>query len=537
VREELEAAARGVKPLAERRSRQIELTREWPPLLDEGEAVQIANEDPEAIKRAVTRACSDDPSRCYARMGYLPPDDEIRSKARRVHGDIQRATMETLTAINALASGLAKMPGSKTIVFLSDGFVTQQIETTLRTVVGQAARAGARVYAIDVRGLNRGRGAGIIDQRTAEDPGGPMVQFDALEDGPNSLAVDTGGLMIRNENNIGRALETIATDSGRYYVLGYQPQDARFDGTFRAVDVRVRRPGLRVRARRGYLALEPSRLLVPAPITTTSRAAERAPAKEAEAEAAPAAAPPAVTETGTVASEPGAAMDRGVRLRPDAGRRIEELSAGELASADALAKRGWEAYQRGDVEAAIGPLAGAAARPDVRPWVLYTLGLSQAALGRAREAAASWERVREAAPDFSAVYIDLADTYVQLSDATRALDVLRDAERRWPRDPDVHNAIGVIHVRRGALDDAIEAFSRAAAAAPSEPLAYFNLGRAYELRFARGQRFVSSQRRWTSSDEDRRKAAEAYGKYLAIGGPYATQAAEALGRLEWAKKP
>ena len=537
VREELAAAARGVKPLAERRSRLIELTREWPPLLDEGEAIQIANEDPEAIKRAVTRACSDDPSRCYARMGYIPPDDEIRSKARRLHGDIQRSTMETLTAINALASGLAKMPGAKTIAFLSDGFVTQQLDTTLRSVVGQAGRAGARIYAIDVRGLNRGRGAGIIDQRTAEDPGGPAVQFDLQEDGPNSLAVDTGGMMIRNENNIGRALDTIAQDTARYYVLGYQPQRAAFDGTFRAIEVRVKRPGLRVRARRGYLALEPSRLLTAQPVTTTARAADRAPAKEAEPEAAAAVAPPAVTDTGTVASEPGAATDRGVRLRPDAGKRIEELSAGEMASADALARRGWEAYQRGDVEAAIGPLGEASAKPDVRPWVLYTLGLSQAALGRAREAAASWERVRQAAPEFSAVYIDLADTYVQLSDATRALDVLRDAERRWPRDPDVHNAIGVIHVRRGALDEAIEAFSRAAAAAPSEPLAYFNLGRAYELRFARGQRFVSSQRRWTSSDEDRRRAAEAYEKYLEIGGPYTTQAAEAISRLEWAKKP
>jgi VWFA-related protein len=132
--------------------------------------------------------------------------------------------------------------------------------------VGQTARAGARIYAIDVRGLNRGRGAGIIDQAQVVDEAGAPAQFEMGEDGPNSLAIDTGGLMIRNENNIGRALERVAADANRYYILGYQPEDADFDGTFRPIDVRVKREGVRVRARRGYLALETSKMLVPQPI-------------------------------------------------------------------------------------------------------------------------------------------------------------------------------------------------------------------------------------------------------------------------------
>ena len=60
--------------------------------------------------------------------------------------------------------------------------------------------------------------------------------------------------MIRNENNIGRALDRIARDANRYYVLGYQPSNTTFDGKYRPIQVRVKRPGLRVRARRGYLA-------------------------------------------------------------------------------------------------------------------------------------------------------------------------------------------------------------------------------------------------------------------------------------------
>ena len=72
--------------------------------------------------------------------------------------------------------------------------------------------------------------------------------------------------MIRNENNIGRALARIADDAGRYYVLAYRPANSNFDGKFRAIQVRVKGQGLRVRARRGYLALDPARMTVPQPL-------------------------------------------------------------------------------------------------------------------------------------------------------------------------------------------------------------------------------------------------------------------------------
>ena len=531
VREELVAATRSVKPLTETRNRQIDLTREWPRLLDEAEALRIANEDSETLNRAVSRACTEDPDACRR----VPPDLQIREKARRLQRDIQQSTIQTLTALHALASGLAKMPGPKTIVFLSDGFVVQELETTLHQVVGQTARAGARIYAIDVRGLNRGRGAGIIDQMQVDDPYGAQVQFDLQADAPNSLAVDTGGWMIRNENNIGRALDAVARDAGRYYVLGYQPTNAVFDGRFRAIKVGVKRPGLRVRARRGYLALEPSRMLVPQPITVTAATEETPAGTNATWSAAPTASATTTTE-GTVVAPPTTGTAGVVRLRPGANERVESLSARETTARSELAQKGWAAYQRGDIEAALPFLAAAAAEPQARPWVLYTLGLSQMALGRAADAAASWERVRKGAPEFTDVYIDLADTYAQLSDLTKALAVLRDAEARWPANPEIHNAVGVIHVRRGALDDAITAFSKAAAAVPSDPLAFFNLGRAYEMRYVRGQRYVSSQRRWTASDEDRRKATENYERYVKLGGPYASQAVEAISRLAWTQK-
>jgi tetratricopeptide (TPR) repeat protein len=214
---------------------------------------------------------------------------------------------------------------------------------------------------------------------------------------------------------------------------------------------------------------------------------------------------------------------------------VDALSKRDPGSVSDAAKRGWEAYQRGDVETARETLAVAATAPDARPWVHYALGMSQAALGKVDEAIAAWERVRSAVPDFQPVYMDLADTYAAKSDLTSALAIVREAEKRWPDSADVQSAIGVIYVRRGAMDDGIKALEKAAAATPDDGLAWLNLGRAYALRYHRSRRYVTSQRRWTAPEGDRQKAIEALKKCVALGGPYANAANAEMSVLEWSK--
>jgi VWFA-related protein len=548
VRQELLDAVKQVKPRSDARSRDLELTREWPRLVTAEEAIQISRNEREAVQRAVVRACGDDAVRCQE------ADLAVPEKGRLMAGSFQRAALATMTSVNALASGLARIPGPKTVVFLSDGFVTQQVETTLRSVVGQTARAGARVYAIDVRGLNRVGNAGIIDQVQVDDEVGAFRSVDSYADGPNSLAVDTGGMMIRNENNIGRALTQIADDAGRYYVLAYRPANANFDGKFRAIQVKVKGEGLRVRARRGYLALDPARMTIPKPLKPADVPAPAAPEKQPEPVAVAPAEPPVEPKTepvptamGTIVSSPPIAAAGTVRLRPDTESRVNALSSREaapprLAEVDArsglstdLARSGWEAYQRGDVEKAVADLSKAAAEPGAKAWVLYALGMAQVAMGRASDAIGSWERVRQAAPDFEPVYMDLADTYSQVAELSRSLAVLRDAEKRWPKSASVQSAIGVIQVSRGALDEGVTHLAEAASAAPDDPLMHLNLGRAYYMRFQRGRRYVTSQRRWVAPEGDRQKAAEAFQRCIALGGPYAQQARDALSVLEWSK--
>ena len=257
VRAELMNAASSVRPNNENRARLNELMREWPRFRNESEALAVADQDRETLQRVTTRACTEDQTACQTADGL------IREKASRFRTESQRSTLDTLKAMNALANGLARIPGPKTIVFLSDGLVSQDMEGALQSVVGQTTRAGARIYAIDVRGLNRGTNAGPGDQMLADSPTGGPPRFDITEDAPNSLSVDTGGFFVRNQNNIGKALVEVADDANRYYVIGYQPENSKLDGTFRPIEVRVKRPGINVRARRGYLALPSALLLVP----------------------------------------------------------------------------------------------------------------------------------------------------------------------------------------------------------------------------------------------------------------------------------
>lgn len=170
--------------------------------------------------------------------------EAIRSALQILNArEAERAARDTVELLDELARGLAAMPGPKTIVMMSDGFALGKLEEAVRRVTGQMNRAGARIYAVDTRGI-------------AGPPG------DAI----NSLAVDTGGLVLFNINNIGPAFDQIAADTNTYYVLGYQPLDTKFDGKYRRIDVRVKRADLTVRARKGYLALAPSLMLVPKPV-------------------------------------------------------------------------------------------------------------------------------------------------------------------------------------------------------------------------------------------------------------------------------
>ena len=538
-REELLKAVRNAKPNLAKNSRIFD-EQQWP-RVTEAEALLIAGkEDRAVLSAAVTRACAEDEGACTSRLDV---PGLIREKASMLVARLHASTNATMQGLTAVLNGLARIEGRKTILLLSEGFQADGSWPFIEQATGLATLANARVYTLDARGLDRGMAERLRSEVTSGDD--PLLNLlngsDSEADSINSLAADTGGFVVRNTNIFDKAIARIVDDASNYYVLGYRPTSKQ-DGTFHKISVTVNRPGISVRARRGYVAMPP-------PMTsTTADAAGSASARPELVEGRAQRDPQPAERLEARASEPAAsaasstavivprdeAPSSAVRLRPDAATHVEALGK-DLAS-DGDATSGWAAYQRGDLETARTELSKAAAHGSAHPWVFYALGQSQYALTQYREAAGSWEHVRSTTPEFKPVYFDLVDAYLQLKEYDKAVRLMRDADRRWKHDSETLNALGVVQVARGSLDDAVQSFTQATAAAPAEGTGYFNLAKAIELRYWKNRRFVHQTQQWMANGNDRTAAIANYKRYLEIGGSLETAARNGLARLEWASE-
>jgi hypothetical protein len=115
------------------------------------------------------------------------------------------------------------------------------------------------IYAIDPRGLTAFDEAIEISGTPADMPQFSVVNRlrDSLRLSQQSLRVlaeETGGFATVDRNDVQGAFARIVRENSTYYVLGYYPSNERRDGRFRRLEVRLKRPGLQVRARRGYVA-------------------------------------------------------------------------------------------------------------------------------------------------------------------------------------------------------------------------------------------------------------------------------------------
>lgn len=117
-------------------------------------------------------------------------------------------------------------------------------------------RADITLYAVDVRGLVATDpsilGGGLVGEEQAAAVSTKMRTLNESVDGLYNLATRTGGFAIINRNEFVQGFERIVEANSQYYVLGYASSYTRKDRVFRDLDVKVKKPGLKVHARRGY---------------------------------------------------------------------------------------------------------------------------------------------------------------------------------------------------------------------------------------------------------------------------------------------
>jgi VWFA-related protein len=207
------------------------------------------------------------------------PNANIKDAAAPVNiRDMEREqrTFAVLDTLKNLGEFMAGVRGRrKAVLLFSEGLEIPMSEIygvhTATDVVGAikdaitaAARSNVSFYALDPRGLI-GMTSEYIEIAGSHAPEVSLGAFGSLnaqqgmltdmkvsQDSLRTLSEETGGFAAVNLNMLGSAFARIVDLNSRYYVLGYYPPTPARDGRFHRIEVRVKRPGLRVSARRGY---------------------------------------------------------------------------------------------------------------------------------------------------------------------------------------------------------------------------------------------------------------------------------------------
>ena len=225
------------------------------------DALEVAAE--EAFVRCYSRAAA---SGSAAAIGN-PPDEarqDAQSEATLVFSQMEQESRASLRGIEGLIRRMTILPGQRSVVIVSAGFLTESLHYELGELVDRALRANVVINALDARGLYTDPG---LPDATQESPASTapalaarrssMLRTSATLEasGMQSLAAETGGVFFNNSNDLEAGFRRAAALPDPYYVLGFSPQNLKLDGGFHALKVKlVSEPHLAVQARRGYFA-------------------------------------------------------------------------------------------------------------------------------------------------------------------------------------------------------------------------------------------------------------------------------------------
>jgi VWFA-related protein len=179
----------------------------------------------------------------------------------------------TLGAVSYVVRGLKDLPGRKSILLISDGFrIYNQDDASrdylalqrLRQLIDAAGRASVVIYTMNATGLQ------TLGLTAADDPGSGDVEQKLSErrnaafetqGGLDYLAQQTGGIAIKNTNDLSNGIRRVLADQKGYYLIGYRPDSSTFDAktgrrTFHRLTLKVTRPGkFTVRMRNGFFGV------------------------------------------------------------------------------------------------------------------------------------------------------------------------------------------------------------------------------------------------------------------------------------------
>jgi len=190
------------------------------------------------------------------------------ASASLIDGEGEFLLRQRMESLRTLVEFMAGIGGRrKSVIYITTGLgmsVYEALDYTggvrslaiedLHAAITAATRGNVTIYPLDPAGLMLGRD--LTEQVVANSD--PLTEVSQTRIGRlqdlRGLAEATGGFAILDTNNFESAFSRVVRENSTYYVLGFSAGSTRADGRFRNVEVRVKRPGLQVRARKGYLA-------------------------------------------------------------------------------------------------------------------------------------------------------------------------------------------------------------------------------------------------------------------------------------------
>ena len=152
----------------------------------------------------------------------------------------------SIDALQQLIRAQAQLPGRKTVIYFSEGLIVPpSFPERFRALVSAANRANVAFYTVEPSGLST---ALPFPMGMGGSRAGP-------QDNLRYLAEDTGGFAVADTNDVRVPMRRVMEEVRAHYEAAYAPSSTNYDGHFRIIEVRARRPGLRLQSRKGYFAL------------------------------------------------------------------------------------------------------------------------------------------------------------------------------------------------------------------------------------------------------------------------------------------
>jgi VWFA-related protein len=189
----------------------------------------------------------------------LPP---VTLEGGGIQGGAERL-LTSLLALDEIALSSAEQKARKNVIWVGNGIpilsanaVTlidrQRYQSWLHYSVNWLEETQTTVYTLDPHGI------AVASESEGRYSGGVILSGPGLTDSDlifESLAIQTGGKIMRNRNDLDVAIASAVREGSSAYTLAYYPSDTNWDSSFRPIRVQTSRPGLTARTQLGYYAI------------------------------------------------------------------------------------------------------------------------------------------------------------------------------------------------------------------------------------------------------------------------------------------